>query len=566
MKSFKFLPKFFVQDFWNIGIQTMVSGYYRPLLAASFMLDYAFWHNNPFGYHLTNLIFHILVSVLIFFFAEMLSKDKLISFFSALLFSVHPIHTEAVSFVSGRVDVIAFAFFLLSLILFLKYTLTTKSIFYLFSLLCFFISLLVKEMAITLPLVVLCLDFLYISKRNVKSVIRNFMRFHIGFFVVLGLYLLIRFYVIGSSFIVENVRYASNYLPGTTPHWWFFTVIKIMTFYIRLLFFPYNLKADYLFQAANSLFEPAVLLGIIIMLLFLFLAIKNVKKYTILSFSIIWFFITILPVSNIFPQGNIFAERYMYIPSVGFCIAMGFLFSWLLKKDIRMPHLNWKASVFFVFFLIIIASGRVTFERNRVWNNDFTLWYDTAKAVPNSPRAHLNLANAYYKMDFLDEAMEEVKIALKLCPSYYEALDLLGHIYLKKGLVDEAIKIYKIATEMYSERATAYNSLAVVYGKKGQYKDSIEAALIALKKNPYFDDARYNLALSYRRAGLIDEAIKAYEEYLRLYPEYPGVHVDVGHLYYKKGEYRKAKAHWLKALKISKDYKPAKDALELIED
>jgi len=564
MHSFKFLPQFFLQEFWKVGIETTNIGYYRPLLAVSCMLDYTIWRDKPFGYHLTNLIFHILVSILVFLFVQMLSKNRLISFSSALLFSVHPIHTESVSFISGRVDVLPLAFLLLSLILFLKYVSNNKLILYLLSLFCFFISLLFKEMAVTLPLIVLVMDYLFVSKRKIKDVMKNFPRFHLGFFAVFGLYFLIRIYTIDWSSVIANMRYCSNFLPGKSHYWRLFTAIKILTFYVRLLFFPYALKTDYFFSPANSLSELVVFLGAILLLLLVVIAIKNVKHSPILSFSILWFFITVLPVSNIFPMGNIFAERYMYIPSVGFSIAMGFLFSWLLKQDIRTEHLNWKQSMTLLFFLLIVALGRVTFERNKVWNNEFSLWYETVKAVPNGPRARLNLASAYYNLNFLDKAIEQAQIALKLYPNYYEAFDTLGHIYYKKGLVDEAIKMYKIAIGIYPDRANAYRALAVVYGSKGQYKEAIEAGLTALKHNPYLDGSRYNLALNYSNAGLIDEAIKTYEEYLKNHSDCPEVHVDIGQLYYKKGDYQKAKEHWLRALKIDKSYKPAKDALELL--
>lgn len=566
MKSFKFLPKYFTQDFWKIGPQTTDSGYYRPLLSASCILDYSIWRNNAFGYHLTNLIFHILVSILVFIFIEMLTHDRRISFFASLIFSAHPIHTEAVSFISGRVDLIPFAFLLCSLILFLKYASNGKRLFYyLSSLFCFFASLLTKEMAVTLPAVVLALDYLFLSGCSIKKVFKNFFRFHLGFFTVLGLYLIMRFYFIGSPLVGAKPLYA-NFLPGTNPYWRIFTVIKILIYYIRLLVFPYGLNADYFFPAANSLFEPIVALGVIVLFLLAFIVIKYIKRLPVLSFSIIWFFITVLPVSNIFPEGNIFAERYMYIPSLGFCVAAGFFFSWLLNKQVKTQYLNWKVSIYLVFFLLVIALGRVTFERNKVWNNEFILWYETANAPPGkTPRAHLNLASAYISLNFLNEAIKEIKIALELYPGYYEAYDMLGRIYLRKGFIDEAIKMYKIAVELHPEWPTVYSSLAVAYGKKGQYKESIEAALTAINKNPYLDNTRYNLALSYYNAGLFDEAISAYKNYFKVNPYFPRAYVDLGQLYYKKGDYQNAKLYWLKALEISKNYKPAKEALELLK-
>ena len=568
MKSFKHLPKFFVEDFWKIGMSSAaVSGYYRPLLAASFMLDYFLWHLNPLGYHFTNIILHILTSILIFLFVELLSKNRLIPFFSGLLFSVHPVHTEVVSFISGRVDSIPLVFILLSLIFFLKYTSNNnkKIIIYLLSLFCFFISLLAKEMAVTLPLIVICIDYYFLSQRNAKNVIKNFLRLHLCFFVILATYLIIRSYVVGWSFVKDGTSQIVSFFSGTHLFWRPLTTIKIITFYIRLLFLPYGLNTLYFFPPVNSFFEPVVLIGIVLLFLFIFIAFRNIKRYPILSFSILWFFITVLPVSNIFPQGNIFAERYMYIPSVGFCISIGFLFWWLLNKDIKTTYLNWMKSIYIVFFLLIIALGRVTYERNKVWENDFTLWSESIKASPKNPLAHANLANAYCMLNRFAEAIKEANIAIHLCPSYYRVLYTVGNIYLDKGLMDEAIKAFKLAIDISPDSSEGYSCLAVAYGMKGQYKEAIEAGLVALKKNPYHDLARYNLAINYMKLGLLDESINTYEEYLKNNPKYPKVHLEVGYLYYKKGNHQQAKEHWLLALKIFKDYQPAQEALKLLE-
>lgn len=567
MHSLKFLPKFFFQDFWKVGVQTLSSGYYRPLLAASFILDYTLWGNNAFGFHLTNLIFHSLASILVFILLEALLQERMVAFCSALLFSVHPIHTESVSFISGRVDLLPLAFCLASLILFLKYASDKKFIFYAVSLFSFFVALLTKEMAVTLPFLVLVMDYLFISKTRIRGVIKNIPGIHLGFFAVLGVYLVMRFFALGRLLNMGSVHYAANFLPGSSPHWQFFTVIKVLALYIRLLFFPYGLKVDYFFPAANSLFEPVVLSGIVVLSFFIWVAIKNIRDIPALTFAASWFFITIFPVSNIIPVGNIFTERYLYIPSVGFCIAIGYIFVWAYRKDVKTNLLNWKKSVVLLFLLLAVALGRLTYERNKIWNNEFFLWLETAKVSPNSPRAHLNLAAAYNILDKTDDAIREVGISLKIYPGYAKAYETLGRIFSKKGYTDEAIAMYKKAISISpNDTAGAYSGLVVSYGRKGLYKESIAAAIAALKINPYSDNTRYNLALSCSKAGLIEEAIKTYQEYLKSNPDSFQAHTELGRLYYKKNDYQKAKEHLSAALKISKDYLPAKNILKLLKD
>jgi tetratricopeptide (TPR) repeat protein len=582
MQSFRFLPEFFTHDIWSVGMKKIVSGYYRPLLAASFMLDYSLWQKNPFGYHLGNILLHILASILVFLLTEKLAAKTRLAFFAALLFATHPLHTETVSFISGRVDSLPLIFFLLSLLLFLRYASVKKlplcpvrkdisngtklpNGVYLLSLFCFFMSLLGKEVAIVLPLVVACIDYFFISKFKLASVVKNFSRFYLGFIITTGVYLALRSYFVGWSFLELNARYVSNFLPETPSYWRFFTVLKIYFLYIRLLFFPYGLKADYYLTTPNSFWQPSVLLGAFLVLLFAGIAVKIRRRQPLLSFSIAWFFITSLPASNIFPIGNIFAERYMYIPSVGFCMAIGFFFSWLLEQKMYTRYLNWKVSVYIIFFLLIAALGSVAFARNKVWNNEFSLWYETARATPSSLRAHINLANVYYKLNLVDKAKEEIKKVFKLAPNHHEGLALLGQIYAHSGSLDRAIKLYTMAIKERPDKLQVYNNLGIAYARQGHYKEAIEALLVALKHNPYFFGARYNLALTYANAGLIDEAVRVYEEYLAVVSKDAAAHFEVGNLYYKKNNCTKAKLHWRAALKASRDYAPALYALSHAE-
>ena len=567
MKSFKFLPTFFLNAFWKIGIKNIISEYYRPLLAASFMMDYSIWRLNPLGYHLTNLIFHTLASILVFLFVDALLKNRLIACFSGFIFSVHPIHVEVVSFISGRVDSVPLVFFLLSLLLFLYYISSKKTILYVFSLVSFLVSLLAKEMAVTLPFIVLCIDYLFLSKCDIKQVLRNFIRIHLGFFVMLAIYFLMRNYVAGVSVVVSEVLSSPrNFSYGTNPLWRFFTVIKIFVIYIRLLVFPYNLNADYFFPAANSLFEPIVLIGIVLLVFLIYYGLKNKCSNPAISFSVFWFFITALPISNIFPQGNIFADRYMYMPSVGYCIGIGCLFFWFSNQNIRTDVINWKKAVYVLFILLVIALGRVSFVRSKVWNNDISLWYDAVTKTPDSYVAHTNLAHGYYLRGFFEKGIEEANKSIKLRPYHYQPFYILAHIYMEMGDMERAIDAFKTSIKKAPEVGEPYHGLAVAYGKNGQYDKAIEMGLLALEKNPYFAAALYNLGKSYTEAGYLDKAIDTYKELLEIKEDDPDALYAIGYLYYRRGDKQKASSYWHKALDVYRDFPKVKEALKLLEE
>jgi hypothetical protein len=486
------------------------------------MFNYALWHNNPAGYHLSSLMIHICVCILIFKLVEILINNKIVAFSSSLLFGVHPIHTESVSFISYGLSNVSIVSFLLALIFFLKFVLSNrKTIFYSISLICFSISIFTMETTITLPLIMLCIDYLFLSRGDLKSFLKSFWRRHVGYFIILGLYLWVRSCVLGWSFLTSTSSLAANFTNGSHAFWRFFTVLKILGYYIRLLFMPYNLMVEHIFPPANSLFEPQVLVGMGLASFLIFISFRNKRKYPILSFSILWCFITMLPVSNIIPQGNIFSERYTYLCSIGFCIGIGFLVNWLFNKDVKTAIFNWKKSIVMLSVLSIIALGRVTYERNKVWDNNFTLWYDSAKKSANSPRAHINLGNAYFRLNLFDKAIEEYGIAMQSqrqpSPSIiYYSLNGIGCAYSNKDLLDESIKYFMLAIEKLPNQGTAFENLADAYYKKRQFDEAVNIGLSALEKNPYLVKVLYTLAVSYKELGMLDKSIKFYEKYLEI--------------------------------------------------
>jgi len=565
VKSFRFLPDFLTHDIWKIGVSTINSGYYRPLLATSFMVDYAFWKDNPLGFHLTNLIFHILICALIFIFLKMLIRNRFVPFVASLIFAAHSIHTESVSFISGRVDLIAFFFMLLSLILYFKDRQQSRPAYYLVSCSCFFLALLNKEMAVTLPLLLVSLDYLFISKEGWRGVRKGFLRRYSGYFIAFVLYLGLRSLFLDWSFIAANVRSSSNFMPGSGHFWRLFTAAKIFAMYLRLLIFPYAQSADYFFKPASSLFEPLVMGGVGAVFLLAWLIFKNAKKDPAVSFALSWLLITVLPVINLVPQGNVFAERYMYIPSLGFCLSMGLFFYWLLNIKVKTNFLNWKKTVYLLVAFYIIALGRVCFERNKVWENDLVLWFETSKVSPNSPRAHMNLSSAFYGVGELDRALVEIKAALRLYPTSYDSLLILGQIYLKQEKVEEAIQAFRYAISIYPDRAGAFNSLAVALGQKGQYLEAIDACKSSLKINPYFDWAIFNLALNYSKTGQEDMAIEEFKRYLTINPSSLAALTEMGKAYIEKKEFEIAKVFLRRALKIDALYKPAQEALQKLD-
>ena len=551
IKSFKFLPEYFTHDIWKISGQAVNRGYYRPLLAASFMLDYSFWKDSAFGYHLTNLILHILAGLSVFVFLEMLIKDTLAAFISAMLFILHPIHSESVSFICGRVDILALLCFMLGLVFFIRSARSPKKGFFVIPGLFFFLGLLFKETTIVLPLIVLVTDYLYLSQGNIKEIARYLFKRYAGFLVAFLLYMVFRLLFTKFSFLALNKQYYMNYSFGSGNLWWLFTPFLIIAKYVRLLFFPINLKADYFFQPASGFFDPAALCGAVLAGLSLYIFIRHRKKNKIIALSVAWFFIAILPVLNLIPSGNIFAERYLYLPSLGFCMAIGVLFSRILQVTLIRKASNARILTGIILFLLFFTYGSLTFERSKFWQNDHTLWLNTAEASPLSSRAHLNLANVYLSENSLDKAWDEAKFTLKLSPGNKNALVTLGLVLFKKGKPEDAINKFEEAIRADSEDCgIIYGNIAMVFNSVGKYQEAVVAGEKAIKENPYLDKARLNLAFSYVSIGNISQAIRELEDYILINPRDAAAVSILGKLYYKSGDLKKASAYKTAVRKI----------------
>jgi len=289
--------------------------FYRPLARVLFALNYLFWETNPVAYHITNILLHYLNSLIILFIAGRLTKNRTVGFWVALLFAVHPVHVEAVAWVSSLPDVLCTFFFLASIACYIVYRMQPEQWrkgFYVLSLLSFMGALCSKEMAITLPFVLILISIFYLPKPKkfsspTISELANSCKIYIPFFILLSIYLV--------GYLKGGIGGYSN-AKGESVHLQF----SMITF-------------DYLIDKLNRLtipissFKPYHSL---IFLLFLLLLTVFMKKSC--QFGLAWIFITLLPIANLYIEGGrehySLAERYLYLPSVGFC----WLFIPLIKK------------------------------------------------------------------------------------------------------------------------------------------------------------------------------------------------------------------------------------------
>jgi tetratricopeptide (TPR) repeat protein len=481
-----------------------------------------------------------------------ISRNSSSSILVTLLFLSHPLLTETVNAVCYREDILAAIFFLLSFIYFAKILVPSRKeeiftqtnmrfvLSYIISCGSYLLALFSKEMAITLPILLVIFDLLFSCRNKTQPPstllrIKRWFVFYSGYLAVTIFYLFIRFVLFKNTFKIIDV-YPTN----------IFTMTKVVASYLKLLFIPVNLNADYYIPDIRGMSISFVLSSLFIISALVIIA-RLYKVNRLLFFFSLWFFIALLPVLGIIPIGNIMAERYLYLPIVGFCGIVGCIASNSTFRKIGIIGIG-------VIFSIM-QTGVIW--RNGVWQNDTTLWFSTYQREPNSARACSNLGNTYFKNKQYEAAIRMYKKSLSLPFSYPFIHFNLGVTYEKMGLVDKAVEEYKASISRNSDNTLAFNNLGTIYDKQGFYDLAIEAYTNALANNPYFPLTHNNLGNTYEHMGNQENAMAEYTAALKIDNNYADAHNNLGTMYLKKGILDKAVDELKEAARLKPDHQDA---------
>lgn len=581
------IPLIFTTSYWAgyrwEGIEKEEQSLYRPLVIFSYTLNYLVGGFNPFNYHLINLILHLINSILVFLLCLYLFESWrwISSLVVSLLFAAHPIHTEAVTNVVGRAELLCFCFFISSLLFYIKARLHESShccLFYLLSLGGYFLALLSKESAITLLGVVILFDWLYRYQSQLRAIIGNGLneikRSYLGFFLVTLLYFIIRFFILKNPFSPGPITLLDNPLITASSCQRILTALKVIGNYLTLLLFPIRLSADYSFNqipVSTTFFAPEELCSLFLIITTVGLAFWCSRKLKILSFSIFFFYITLSVTSNLLVLiGTIMAERLLYLSSLGFCIFMVVLVQKALVIIPVWP--SHKQRTFFSYSLIVIILFLVslytirTWIRNRDWKDEAHLFSSVVRSSPGSARGHNQMAAVYFQNGNYEMALKEAKRAIEIYPDYKEARYCLGTTYNKVGKYDKAIVELTRAIHIHPRYPSALLNLGISYHYLKQYDKAIRTYKHLISIRPDYVEAYNNLGISYYFKGAVEEATRAYLDALKLKPDYAEVCKNLGVLYYnKKGDIKRSVYYLEKSLELNPEQHGAKQIRELLQ-
>ena len=528
IRSWSNLPKIFVRD-WGQGAGVQYS-FYRPLCIVTYMIDYSIGGLDVRIYHFTNIILHILVSLALFWLIVLLYEDVFVAFLTSAFFAVHPIHTEAVAYISGRADVLAALFVLISFAFYVKNDRKKKTLFYFLSLFSFVLALLSKECAMMFPILLFFYHYAFRKK------IRPGPFFSIT--AIAGVYVFFR------SFILRFARIAAEALTGAPERVpGFFAAIAN---YLKLLILPFNLHMEY----TDRLFgfsDPRVISGLAISTIILIYAFRKKNESRFVFFCIAWFFIVLLPVSNIYPIAFYMAEHYLYFPSIGFFLLLARILS-LVSRTRRFKIFT----MLFIFFLLA-AYSYLTIKQNRYWRDPMSFYHRTLKFSSQSARVYVNFGKAYEDAGKTEKAIKMYKRAMEIDPELANSYYNLGVIYSKSGRSEEAMGLFEKAIELDPNYASAYNNLGNLYNDKGDRLKAIRLYKKVVAINPDYAAAYQNLANAYKDTGQFGKALRAYQKAIELDPGFAEAYNNLGILYAALGDKEKATSFFKKAIEKKPD-------------
>lgn len=524
--DFSAVLKSFSSDYWNIlGGQSFM--YYRPVVVFSHFVDYSLYGLNPLGHHLSNLLFHIIVTLLVYRLACRLLPGRLnAAFVAAGLFALHPVHTHSVSYVMGRTDILAAVFYLSGFIVLTGSMKQGQKMF--FSCICYMCGLLCKEIAVTLPVLYLLYVVLWEGAKKLRE--RQVWVLFASLCASFAAYALLRFYAVGGFSSPENILASIDV--------WQRAVMVVITigFYTAKLLFPVQLCFYSNLVIPDSV--SALLGSAYFWAGCLFLAVFGIALVKIprVCFCLAWIVCSLLPVLNITPLPVFAKENYLYIPSVSFCLLLALPFA-------TNGATRWRRLYFALVLCVCVFYAIITVQRNTDYRDPITFMKATLLAMPeveeenrskishfegvkNHFTTHRNLGRLYKEQGEWATAEYHFQQALHYIPSYFPgeyASDVylsLGQVYEKQTMPDRARAAYEKALSGSARPYYIYNLLGVLEAKRGALYEAKKLFLKAIDENKEYAPAFFNLSLVYVKLDMPDEASRALQQAARLNPAY----------------------------------------------
>lgn len=551
---------------WSLG--PLITAAPRPLVEISLAFNYALGGLKVWGYHMLNLAIHLLAGIVLFRLVHwtLLTERLKVQFGSSapwlalvisLLWVVHPLQTQSVTYIIQRAESLMGLCYLLTLYCAVRSRSSPYSKWWSFAaVMSCMLGICAKPIMVTAPLIVLCYDRTFLSGSWVKALLGHW-KFYLG---LVASWVLLAFLLLHVDLIDKpSVGFG---LEKLTPIQYAFTQTAILLHYLRLTLWPHPLVFDYTWQVAagwETVLLPTMIVGILLVA-----TIWSLRRYPALGFLGTCFFVILAPTSSIIPIADLAVEHRMYLPLAVVIILLVLCTQGLLRKlfpvQVRMRQ-------FVAVGLVIISTfglGLLTHLRNNDYRSEEILWKDTIAKRPANPRAYMALGRALRQQGRFSEAVSYLSEALRLKPDYARAHENLGVVLASQGRLDEAIDHYNEALRIEPDLSKAHDSLGVALYNMGKIDEAIDHYNEALSLKPDFGEVYSNLGLALAEIGKIDQAIAHYAKALQLKPDFAEAYFNWGVALAGQNKLEEAKQKYSRALLLKPNYAHAHENLAVV--
>jgi protein O-mannosyl-transferase len=490
IRSLKNIPSFF-SDPKSLAANDPDWGtfIYRPLRTTSYAVDYFLFGGNSTGYHAVNLVLHIAVCIALYFIIELLFHQSITSLVGALLFAVHPVHVEAVSWIASRADLLGALFAFLSLLCYLLYHERRTAVLLAGSLLFSVLAYLGKETTVFLPGIIMLYDLVADREKTLKEHVRSHGTAWVLFTLLCLLYLVLRYSITGRMSTVQGWW-------GGTPYSNFLMMTKATALYLKLLVLPFSFSLHYIIEPVSTLFDAKTALSLAMIVSTLALTIYYYFRNRLIFFCLAFFYLALVPIANIIPISfSMMAERYIYLPSAGPIVAAAYGISYLYErsKPVKTLYLACIASG----ILLVLAFSSLVIMRNTVYKDDLTFYTAAVRESPGSAPSYKGLADQYAKNGDEKNALENYEKALKLDPYYPEALINLALVHGKLKNPEKALLEARSAVEQKPTKPELRYLYGNILKNSGDMQGAVTQWQKVIELDPYYSEALNSLGNYY---------------------------------------------------------------------
>lgn len=550
---------------YRFGINMLSDNLYRPLSQVMFAIEWQISPKNPFIHHFINVFFYALSIMLLFvvlkkFFSKI---NPLIPLMIALLYAVHPLHTEVVANIKSRDEIMSFFFLMCTLLALHKWFTKNSILALILGILSYFLAFMAKEGVITMLAVFPIMGWYFTSVKIKDNILSSILMILPAIaYMIIRSNVLTKFGTDAPTSVVDNFLSAA---PDKVSY--FATAIYLLGKYIWLLFIPTPLICDYSFNQIPivGFGNIGVIISFLIYISLITLAFWLLRKKSPIIFGLILFLTSISIYSNILiPIGSSFAERFMFLPSLGFCIALVFIGFKLFKiptddETITLTTIFKKSPFFIVLFAVIVSLYSFkTVVRAGEWKDQHTLFGKDIKRAPNS--AHLRY---YWGLAIRDKALEEKDVnklkaltmsaieqfdkAIAIYPSYPDCYEQLGLAWYRVNNGEKALENYNKAIALNNTKAVTFSNIGIIYFEQGNYPKALELYSKALSLDSNYADAYFNMGSTLGMMGKYEEAIVNFKKCIHFDPENAKAHQFIGVTYKNLNQDEEAKPWFDKA-------------------